>query len=62
MNRHSKHVFVIKVVENVKHYVEYMKGLFDFKAIQTLLNRSDFKVVFDAMYGAAGPYAKAIFG
>jgi phosphoglucomutase len=39
-----------------------MKHLFDFKAIQGLLNRSDFKMVFDAMYGAAGPYASAIFG
>jgi phosphoglucomutase len=25
------------------------------------LDRKDFKMVFDAMYGAAGPYAKAIF-
>ena len=39
-----------------------MKHLFDFKAIQQLLNRSDFKMTLDAMYGAAGPYAKAIFG
>jgi phosphoglucomutase len=39
-----------------------MKELFDFHAIQTLLERSDFKMVFDAMYGASGPYAKAIFG
>ncbi len=42
-------------------YVETMKHLFDFKAIQALLNRSDFKMTFDAMYGAAGPYATAIF-
>ena len=39
-----------------------MKKEFDFIAIQRLLNRSDFKMVFDSMYGAAGPYAKAIFG
>jgi phosphoglucomutase len=39
-----------------------MKQLFDFPLIQTLLNRSDFKMIFDAMHGVAGPYAKAIFG
>lgn len=39
-----------------------MKRLFDFPLIQKLLNRSDFKMVFDGMFGVAGPYAKAIFG
>lgn len=38
-----------------------MRQLFDFEAIRGLLQREDFKMVFDAMYGAAGPYAKAIF-
>lgn len=38
-----------------------MKDLFDFTAIKKLLERKDFKVVFDGMYGASGPYAKAIF-
>lgn len=39
-----------------------MKKLFDFTAIRKLLEREDFRMVFDAMYGAAGPYAKVIFG
>lgn len=39
-----------------------MRQLFDFDAIKKLLERNDFRVVFDAMYGASGPYAKAIFG
>ena len=39
-----------------------MKNQFDFSAIQKLLNRSDFKIVLDALYGAAGPYAQALFG
>lgn len=38
-----------------------MKKLFDFNAIKALLNRNDFKMVFDGLYGAAGPYAKTIF-
>lgn len=39
-----------------------MKEEFDFNVIRNFLNRKDFKMVFDAMYGAAGPYASAIFG
>jgi len=39
-----------------------MKKLFDFPVINKLLHREDFKMVFDGMFGASGPYAKAIFG
>ena len=53
---------MIKVVENVEQYVKLMKQEFNFPLIQKLLDRSDFKMVFDSMSGAAGPYAKAIFG
>lgn len=38
-----------------------MKKEFDFSLIQKLFDRSDFKMVFDGMYGASGPYAKALF-
>lgn len=62
VDRPGKPIFIIKVVENVEHYVNLMKQEFDFKAIQRLLDRSDFKMVFDSMHGAAGPYAKTIFG
>ena len=39
-----------------------LKKIFDFEVIRKLLNRSDFKMIVDGMYGAAGPYAKALFG
>lgn len=61
VNRPRKSTFTIKVVENVQGYVDLMKSEFDFGVIQNLLSRKDFKMVFDGMYGASGPYAKAIF-
>ncbi len=61
VKRPRKSTFTVKVIENVKGYVELMKSEFNFQVIQSLLSRSDFKMVFDGMYGAAGPYAKAIF-
>jgi phosphoglucomutase len=62
VERPGKPEFVIKVVENVEFYVDLMKKHFDFGLIQKMFNRNDFKMIFDSMYGAAGPYAKAIFG
>jgi len=38
-----------------------MKKEFDFGLIQNLFSRKDFHMVFDGMYGAAGPYAKHLF-
>ena len=38
-----------------------MRKEFDFEIIRKLLNRSDFKMIFDGLYGVAGPYAKALF-
>lgn len=61
VNRPAKPVFSVRVIENVTPYVDLLKKLFDFPAIQGLLNRNDFKMIFDGMYGAAGPYAKAVF-
>ena len=61
IERIDKPVFKVKVVENVLPYIELMKQQFDFKAISKLFTRPDFRFLFDGMYGAAGPYAKALF-
>ena len=61
IDRPFKPIFTIKIIENVNHYIEMMKNEFSFDAIRELLDRKDFKMVFDGLHGAAGPYAKAIF-
>jgi len=38
-----------------------MRTLFNFEAIQGLLSRSDFNILYDCMHGVAGPYVRAIF-
>lgn len=59
--RPLKKTFKIKVVENIKPYVNLLKGLFDFDKLKQLFARKDFSFKFDAMHGVSGPYAKAIF-
>ena len=61
VEREVKPEFKVTVVENVENYISLMKEEFDFPAIQKLLAREDFSLVFDGMHGSAGPYAKALF-
>jgi len=51
----------VEVVDSTENYVELMKQVFDFEALERLLSRSDFSMVYDAMNGVAGPYARRIF-
>ncbi|XP_072944951.1 phosphoglucomutase 1 [Epargyreus clarus] len=57
--------FVVEVIDSVKDYVGYMKEIFDFGKIKTLLQGSEqrppFKVLIDSMNGVTGPYVKTIF-
>lgn len=62
VERESKRTkFTIKVVDSTENYVNLMSSLFDLPKIRKLFARSDFKFVFDAMSGIAGPYALKIF-
>jgi phosphoglucomutase len=51
----------IEIESTTRLYLETMQKLFDFKKLQSLFDRSDFKFTFDAMHGASGPYASEIF-
>ncbi len=52
---------VIEIVDSVKDYVEFVKGIFDFDALKGLVSSENFKMRYDAMNGSTGPYAVRIF-
>ncbi|KAI8808657.1 hypothetical protein BJ742DRAFT_892953 [Cladochytrium replicatum] len=53
--------FVVEVVDSVDDYVTLMKEIYDFESIKGFFEaRKDFTVLFDAMHGVTGPYAKRI--
>ncbi|KAK1320978.1 hypothetical protein QJS10_CPA03g02020 [Acorus calamus] len=53
--------FSVEVIDPVSDYLELMENVFDFELIRSLLSRSDFRFIFDAMHAVAGAYAKPIF-
>ncbi|HFC46648.1 MAG TPA: alpha-D-glucose phosphate-specific phosphoglucomutase, partial [Dissulfuribacter thermophilus] len=52
---------VIEVIDPVKDYVDLMETLFDFDAIQDLLTKKGFRMIYDGMHAVTGPYAREIF-
>ncbi|PSR93385.1 Phosphoglucomutase [Actinidia chinensis var. chinensis] len=53
--------FSVEVVDPVSDYLELLENVFDFSLIGSLLSRSDFRFIFDAMHAVTGAYAKPIF-
>ncbi|PIN11325.1 Phosphoglucomutase [Handroanthus impetiginosus] len=53
--------FSVEVVDPVADYLELMENVFDFSLIKSLVTRSDFRFIFDAMHAVTGAYAKPIF-
>lgn len=51
----------VEVIDTTESSVKLLKSIFDFSAIKALLDRPDFTMVYDSMYGVNGPYAKAVF-
>jgi phosphoglucomutase len=52
----------VEIIDPTADYVEMLKDIFDFDLIKAFLDcHKDFKVLFDALHGVTGPYAKAIF-
>ncbi len=51
---------VVEVIDPLEDYVSVMEEIFDFQALRRLFE-SGFRMLFDAMHGVTGPYAKRIF-
>jgi len=51
----------VEVIDSCESHVNLLKTVFDFTAIQNLLDRKDFSMVYDAMHGVNGPYIKKVF-
>lgn len=51
----------VEVISSTETHVNLLKSIFDFTQIKALLDRSDFTMVYDTMYGVNGPYAKKVF-
>ncbi len=45
----------------MEEHVKLLQSVFDFAAIQALLQRPDFSFVYDSMHGVQGPYAHRVF-
>jgi len=58
---HKWQGFEVEVIDAVEDYLTLFRRIFDFKAISALLQRPDFKCVFDSLSGVNGPFAKRIF-
>jgi phosphoglucomutase len=50
----------VEVVDPVNDYAALMETLFDFERLRELLGSGVFRMRFDAMHAATGPYARAI--
>lgn len=53
---------LVEVIDPVEDYARLMESLFDFDAIAGLLRGGRFRLLYDAMHAATGPYARAILG
>lgn len=51
----------VEVISSTETHVKLLKSIFDFDQIKALLDRPDFTMVYDTMYGVNGPYAKKVF-
>ena len=51
----------VKVIDSTSDYLQYMQTIFDFPKIKSFVHEQQFTILFDAMSGVTGPYAKAIF-
>ena len=57
---HSLRCVQVEVISPVEDYLTVLKEVFDFGLLKNFLQRSDFKMVFDALHAVTGAYAHPI--
>jgi phosphoglucomutase len=50
----------VTIIDPFEEYVNALKTCFDFEAMQEFVKRREFSLLFDGMYGAAGPFARRV--
>jgi len=50
----------VTIMDPFACYIDNLKSCFDFDALRSFAQRSDFSLLFDGMHGAGGPFAKKI--
>ena len=50
----------VTIIDSLDDYTQLMQQLFDFDALRDLLQGGGFRMLFDAMHGVTGPYARHI--
>lgn len=58
----ESNTFTVRVIDSVRIYSDLLFEIFDMKAIESLLKRSDFKMIYDSMHGITGLYTTEILG
>ena len=49
------------IIDPFQEYLTVLKGCFDFDALRAFAKRPGFSMLFDAMHGAGGPFARKVF-
>jgi phosphoglucomutase len=50
----------VTIIDPFEDYIKCLQECFDFEALRNFVKREDFSILFDAMHGAGGPFAKRI--
>ena len=51
----------VTIIDPFKEYIAVLKTCFDFEALRKFAKRPEFSLLFDAMHGAGGPFARKVF-
>eukprot|EP00760_Papus_ankaliazontas_P002394 PhM_4_TR10976/c0_g2_i1/m.32667/K01835/pgm; phosphoglucomutase len=57
---HSADGYVVEVIDSTVDYLACLAAVFDMEALKRLVQRPDFKILYDGLNGVGGPYARKV--